>query len=48
METNDTIYAIAGFPKKHGQFETYTFVDMQRYAYLRRISFEQETPNWVT
>jgi hypothetical protein len=33
---------------KRGQFETDTFVDMQRSAYLHCISFEQETPNWVT
>jgi hypothetical protein len=33
---------------KRGQFEIDTLVDMQRYVYLHRISFEQETPNWVT
>jgi hypothetical protein len=37
-----------GLSKKHGQFETDTFVDMQRSTYLHHISFERETPNWVT
>jgi hypothetical protein len=37
-----------GLSKKLGQSETDTFVDMQRSAYLHRISFERETPKWVT
>jgi hypothetical protein len=47
METN-TIHANVGYPKKRGQSETYTFEDIQRSAYLHRMSFERETPNWVT
>jgi hypothetical protein len=34
--------------QKHGQFETDTFVDMQRFVYVHHISFERETPNFVT
>jgi hypothetical protein len=32
METNP-IYASSSCPKKHGQFETDTVIDMHRYAY---------------
>jgi hypothetical protein len=46
METNP-IYALR-VVQKRGKFETDIFVDMQRSAYLRRISLKRKTPNWVT